>query len=58
MGEIDRHGRPNFSQKLGRVGIGRLDLSQKSGRGQSGKAEDIPTLPDFRLKIGEGQDWP
>ena len=23
-----------------------------------GKVEDIPTLPGFRLKIGESRDWP
>ena len=32
MGEIDRDGQPNLSQKSGRVGIGRPDLSQISGR--------------------------
>ena len=25
---------------------------------KSGKVEDIPTLPNFRLKIGESRDWP
>ena len=25
---------------------------------KSGKVEDIPTLPDFWLKVGESQDWP
>ena len=25
---------------------------------KSRKVEDIPTLPNFRLKIGESQDWP
>ena len=49
MGEIDRDGHPDLSQKSGRVGIGRPDLSQISGWVGNGHPDLLKflILPNF-----------
>ena len=48
MGEIDRDGRPDLSQKSGQVGIVCPDLSQKLGRVGIGR----PESQDQKVGIG------
>ena len=60
LGEISRGGHPDFWEKSGRVEICHPESrDEKVGMSlKLGKVEDIPTLPDFRLKIRESRDWP
>ena len=62
MGEISRGGHPDPNPDLSKSREGhpesRDEKVQRNWPKKLGKVKDIPTLPDFRLKIRESRDWP
>ena len=49
---------PDLSKSRGGHPESRDEKVQRNWPKKLGKVMDIPTLPDFRLKIGESWDWP